>query len=505
MKRANPLTNSSLLIKNTVFNLFGYGSPLIVALFSIPKIISGLGTDRFGVLTIAWVFIGYFGLLDLGLGRALTLVVAEKLGAEQDFEIPSIIWTALFAMLLVSVTISILVLISCHWIIYDALKVPDDLKSEAFWAFTVLALFIPVVVLSVGFRGILEAYQRFDLVNIIRIPHGIFSFVAPLAVIPFSINLIAIVTALCFGRIIVALCQFLLCRKIVSNLNGNFSIAYDKFWMLIRFGGWMTVTNIISPILVYLDRLFIGAILSVSSVAYYATPSEAITKLTLLSGALMSVLFPAISSSFRTNRQQSTLFLQRGVKYIFIFIFPIIAFTVAFAPEGLAYWLNENFMNNSTTVTRVLSVGILFTCLGQIPYAFIQGAGRPDLTGKLHLIEIIPYIILLIISIKYAGIVGAAVIWTSRCIIDSLSMHFLSQKVLNSHRFTIKLSTLLIFLIFISTFVPLTQLDSLVGRIFIYFTMLTLFFATVIRYFLSKDEKHFLKKNVLIYKRRSRN
>ena len=65
------LTHGSLLARNTIWNLIGYGVPLVVALFAIPLLIKGLGTDRFGVLTLAWVFIGYLSLFDLGLGRAL--------------------------------------------------------------------------------------------------------------------------------------------------------------------------------------------------------------------------------------------------------------------------------------------------------------------------------------------------------------------------------------------------------------------------------------------------
>lgn len=501
MRQANRLTDSPLLIKNTLINLFGYGSPLIVALFSIPKIIDGLGTDRFGVLTIAWVFIGYFGLLDLGLGRALTMVVSERLGARQNSEIPSIIWTALLAMMLVSITISIVVLLCCHWMIYDILKIPHTLRGEAFWAFIVLTLFIPIVVLSIGFRGILEAYQRFDLVNIIRIPHGIFSFAAPLAVIPFSVNLIIIIAVLCFGRIIVSICQFILCRKIIPDLNSKFSIQYEKFCMLMKIGGWMTVTNVVSPMLVYMDRLFIGAILSVSAVAYYATPSEVITKLSLLSGALMSVLFPAISATFQIDRQRSALLLQRGIKYIFLCLFPIIACLVTFAPEGLAFWLNADFLKNSTMVTRILAIGIFFSCLGQVPYAFIQGAGRPDLTAKLHLIEIIPYIVFLIVSIKYAGIVGAAMVWATRYLIDTATMYIISQKLLDNARY-LKKSNIFVIILYLTPIIFTAQIPSFEWRFFSYVTIVAFFGFAAIRYFLSGEEKLFLINNMLSFRRR---
>src|SRR5438270_423670 len=78
---AAPLTSGSLLARNTIWNLIGSGAPMIVAVFCIPILIRGLGKDRFGVLALAWALIGYVSLFDFGLGRALTQIVAKKLGA----------------------------------------------------------------------------------------------------------------------------------------------------------------------------------------------------------------------------------------------------------------------------------------------------------------------------------------------------------------------------------------------------------------------------------------
>src|ERR1700732_1001665 len=87
-----------LLAKNSLWNLVGWGAPLLVALAGIPLLIKGLGIERFGVLTLIWMGIGYFSLLDIGLGQALTKLVAEKLGVERPEEISKLIWTALIWM-----------------------------------------------------------------------------------------------------------------------------------------------------------------------------------------------------------------------------------------------------------------------------------------------------------------------------------------------------------------------------------------------------------------------
>jgi O-antigen/teichoic acid export membrane protein len=64
------LTSGRLLARNTIWNLIGQLVPLLVGMVAIPPLVRGLGIDRFGLLSLVWVIIGYFSFFDLGLGRA---------------------------------------------------------------------------------------------------------------------------------------------------------------------------------------------------------------------------------------------------------------------------------------------------------------------------------------------------------------------------------------------------------------------------------------------------
>ena len=65
--------------KNTIWNLSGNAIPLLVGVTAIPLLIKEVGTERFGVLTLLWVIIGYASLFDLGVGRALTQQITQIL------------------------------------------------------------------------------------------------------------------------------------------------------------------------------------------------------------------------------------------------------------------------------------------------------------------------------------------------------------------------------------------------------------------------------------------
>lgn len=139
----NIIYSSRSIAKNTIYNLFGYGIPLIFALLLIPFLIKGMGDERFGILNLAWVVIGYFSFFDFGIGRALTKIIAEKIGNNQTEEIPKIFWTSIFLMFSASLIFTILLLLLVPSLVNSIFNISETLQEEALTSFYLLALSIP--------------------------------------------------------------------------------------------------------------------------------------------------------------------------------------------------------------------------------------------------------------------------------------------------------------------------------------------------------------------------
>jgi O-antigen/teichoic acid export membrane protein len=424
------LTSGRLLARNTIWNLLGSGAPMVVAVFCIPILIRGLGTDRFGVLTLAWALIGYASLFDLGLGRALTQLVAKKLGAGEEREIPSLAWTSLLLMMLLGFAGTASVLLISPWLAGRGLNIPAALQGETLQSFRLLGLSLPFVISTAGLRGLLEAHQRFGLINALRIPLGVVTFAGPLLVLPFSKSLVPVVGTLVAGRVIAWAAHLLLCLRFLPELGR--AIAWERCAVrpLLHFGGWMTVTGVVSPLMVTLDRFLIGALVSVTAIAYYATPFEVVTKFLLLPGAFMGVMFPAFSTGFAQDREQTALLFGRCVKSLFLVLFPLMLCTVALAQDGLKLWLGREFAQHSFRVLQCLAVGVFLNSLAYVPFSLLQGVGRPDLTARLHLIELPLYLGLLWWLIGTRGIEGAAIAWSARVAVDALLLFVLARRFL---------------------------------------------------------------------------
>ena len=194
----------------------------------------------------------------------------------------------------------------------------------------------------------------------------------------------------------------------------------------------MTVSNIVSPLMAYLDRFLIGMLLSLTAVAYYATPFEIVTKFLILPAAIVGVLFPAFSTALVADPEHAAKLFRRTVKYVAIAQFPLTLLIVLFAQSGLNLWLGPAFASHSTRVLQWLAIGVFANGLATLPFALVQGAGRADITGKLHLLELPFYLVTVWALTKHFGIQGTAIAWMIRVVIDCALLFWAVERLLGN-------------------------------------------------------------------------
>jgi O-antigen/teichoic acid export membrane protein len=418
------------ILRHTVFNLVGLGAPLLVAVGTIPVLIDELGPARFGLLTLIWAVVSYFGLFDLGLGRALTQQLAIAFANDEHEKIGPLVATATVLMGLLGALAALLMAAAASWGVGLIHDVPD--RQEAVYAVDAMALAMPFIVLTSGFRGILEARDAFGIINLIRLPMGVFTFLGPLAVVLYAqpARLDYIAWVLVAGRVIACGVHGYYAWRTLPRQHSPLVWQTALVSPLCTSGGWLTVSNVISPIMSYLDRFVLGAVVSASAVAYYATPQELVLKLAIVPIALTAVLFPALSASIN-NRQDSTILLvKKAMFWLFVTILPVTVAITLFAEKLLSSWISEDFSNQSAMLLQILSIAMFVGSMAQIPFTVIQSAGRSKITALIHLVEVPLFLLLLWLLTSRFGALGAAYAWLFRILVDTILMTIGSMVVL---------------------------------------------------------------------------
>jgi O-antigen/teichoic acid export membrane protein len=337
-----------------------------------------------------------------------------------------------------------------------------------------------------GLRGFLVAYQKFRIINFVRIILGVFTFLAPLLCLIFTDSLFWIVFSLMIMRLFVWFIYLGQCLKINANLKNQIKIDFKVIRPILKLSGWMSISNITAPFILYADRFLIGIIISAAALTYYVVPFEIITKLLLIPSAIVMVLFPAFSTSFVIKPELSKKLLLWGIKSIFLFLYPIIFLVITFAFEGISIWLGEQFANKSTFILQMLAAGVFFNSIAHVTFTFIQGIGRPDLTGKLNIVEIPIYFLSMWIAIKAWGINGAALVWFLRAFIDNIMLFLISGKLVS--RF-IDLKVVILCLIMTTMFIISAALFNVYLKITFTLVVFLMFFLISWRFILEDTEK----------------
>lgn len=422
------MTSGRLLARNSALNLFGQVVPIVVAIVAIPPLVRGLGAERFGVLTLAWAAIGYFSLFELGLSRALTQAVAQRLGNGARHDLPSITWTALLLLFLLGSVGGLVVALLAPALVTRVLNVPAALRTETIHAIWILAASLPFVVMSVGLRGLMEAHQHFGVATLLRIPLVAFMFVGPLLMLPFSRSLVPAVWMLALGRAIGFVAHLAFCLRAYPYLRERVVFGEGQLRPLLRFGGWTTVSNIVSPMMVYLDRFLVGALIGLAAVAHYVTPYEAAVKLLLIPMSLLGAMLPAFASTVESNPARMAQLYDRSMRGVMVIMFPIVLVAIALAREGLTLWVGPVLPDESALVLQWLAAGVFINGLAQPPITALQSAARPDLVAKLHLAELPVYAVGIWLLARAYGLQGVAIAWTLRVAIDAMGLLALARR-----------------------------------------------------------------------------
>ncbi len=415
---------SSLLARNTFLNVIGQGLPLVVAIASVPFIIRGLGTARYGILALEWVILKYLAIFDFGLGGAVTKFVAEALGRRQQEKIPTLIWSAITFQAALGVLGGLLLAAATPLLVGRILNIPAALQAEARLSLYILALSGPGVLTSRTLNGVMEANQRFDLVNAVRAPFIAVNYLLQLLGVLLGWGLPGIVALILVAQYVMVSMQFWLCAQSLPGMMTPQRPGYRELRTLLDFGKWVTVSWIVDPILVYFDRFAIGMLLTMSAVAYYTAPYEMATQLWIIPTSLAATLFPAFSAlDGQGQREYLGVLVSRSVKYVLLSLGPVVIVIGAYAREILQIWLGPDFAQEGAVALQVLVVGVLINSVARVPYALVQGLGRPDITAKFHLAQLPLHLLLVWSFVNIGGIAGASVAWSLRVTIDALLLY----------------------------------------------------------------------------------
>lgn len=406
---------------NLAFNLAGLFIPAAVSIVTVPFYIHAIGSARYGLVSITWILLGYFGFLDFGLSRA-SVNALSRLKPDAGGERSYVLVTAFCLNALFGSVASLLLFLAGMWLM-PSFPMTDDLRLEAVAAFPWVAPMLPLGMVIGVATGALESRERFLLSNVLNGGGLVLNQVLPLAcVYLFGPSLAVVIPALVSVRVLVAVVIITAVLRIewpVASIVPHIGWAKKLF----GYGAWVSVSSLINPMLETFDQLFIGRMLGPSAVAHYAVPMSMALRSQMLATALARTIFPRLSREDTETGRRLTAHAIMALLYGFG---AICGPAIILAGPFLAVWISPEFARDSRLPAEILLFGAWLNGVAFMPFSQLQAQGKPHITARVHAIEVVPFLLGLWLLIHLAGLPGAALAWSARVTADCVVLTWLA-------------------------------------------------------------------------------
>jgi O-antigen/teichoic acid export membrane protein len=407
--------------KHTSYNLAGMMIPLVLSLITVPFYIHTVGESRYGVLAIAWLLLGYFGFFDLGLGAAAAQRIAA-LGPDAHQERAEVFTTALTINVALGVLGGALLWPVSLYVINNVMTMNDLLRTELVDAVPWLTLGVPIATSSGVLIGALQGRGKFLDLNVTSTIGSALGQTVPLIVaLCIGPHLPLLIVSVLVCRAISVMLMYWRCRLCFAS-EKRVRITREGMYSLLRFGGWVTISSLLGPLLLGMDRFAIGSLLGAEAIAYYTVPFQLAERMVIIPTALCSALLPKVAAA---SEQERRAMITSTIHVLTSVMTPVTVVGVLLIPPFLSRWISPAFALSAGLSAQLLLVGFWAGSMALVPYMELRATGRPRIIAKCHLGELLPYFGLLYIGLKYGGLPGAGIVFIVRCVSDlALLMYF---------------------------------------------------------------------------------
>jgi O-antigen/teichoic acid export membrane protein len=407
---------------NAGYQLIAQAAVLGLNLVASPIIVHGLGLEAYGLLILVGVTTNYFGFVEMGLGRAAVQLLARHRARGEQEDFVQVLWTATVAYLALGVVGAAVLVAIAPLLVRHVLNVSAGLQTQAIQAFAIGAVGLVIALQRNVASSVATAMERFDLISRVTLVLGALQAVLTVGLVMMGTRLIGVM----LGGLAVQTAGFLVYLAISRHLLPNllpvrWTVA--RLRTIARLGGYISVSQIVNPVLEQIEKVLIGAFAAVDQLPYYSVPYSVAWALTVVPTSLASVIYPAMARLLSQEDHAGVReTVRRATRYIFVMLLGPVVFLILYARPLLAVWMGPDFAARASIPLRILSLAVLVNVLSWPAYHLLHAAGRADLTARYHLLELVLHVPVTILLISRLGVIGAALAWLLRVGFDSTLM-----------------------------------------------------------------------------------
>ena len=381
---------------------------IIIGFLLTPYLISHLGMKNFGIWAMVGSFVGYYGLLRLGIGAGIMRYVPFYVGRDDHKSASQIVSSGMALFLLVGLVIFAISMLMAKPIA-RFYKAGPDLAALVRILGVAAAVECPLRILDAS----VKAQERWVAANFVTIASAVSRALGLAGCIYLGYGLVqmgyVILAVTAFSMILMSIIFMKFCPLIHLRVS---MIKLYSIRHLIFFGLLTLVATLVYSLCLDGHKLIIGKLISLEAVCIYAVAALIMRYVRAAVVAPNRVLWPrfALLDGENNHRKVRHLFLQ-GTQYNSIFASGMILIVLAAGPSFIRLWVGEGFETVSSLLV-ILSAGYLVETSLVACASLLGGTGRQMAQAIFAAIEgLLGFTLSILLGWKM-GLVGVALGFT---------------------------------------------------------------------------------------------
>jgi O-antigen/teichoic acid export membrane protein len=403
-------TRRQSFLHNVIWGWFGVGVNLAIGILLMPVIIRKLGVQQYGLWVLLFSVLDYIRVLDFGF-RAAVVNGCARFRARGDWAgVNRTLVTSLGYFAGIGVSCAMLV-IAVREPLVGALKIVPEHQGEALRLIVLIAVAVAIRMMMAPLAAVLEAFERFDLVNRGYIAAVLFRSVGSLILLFMGFGLLEMAWTVLAAQIGEAAYVYAKVRRLLPGLDPSpRHVQRETLARLFRYGRYSALIGAANLVTINAPVTVLGYARSAAEVGFFALPfrllmysAEGLARVSDVTSSVTA----GLDERGETDRVWNLAVLTN--RHCFALFMPLAIFLSLYGTQLLRVWVNPEVASHSGPLLPVITLGFLFAIAGQYNAgAVLIGQGKHAVYAYGALVEAVSTIALLLLLVPGYGITGAA-------------------------------------------------------------------------------------------------
>ena len=383
---------------------------LLIGFIYLPKLLSIIGKEQYGLYQLIGSMIAYMALMDFGLSGTITRYYSKALALKDQRSQENILAASLILYLVLTSAAALLGLAlysQLERIFASRLTMSEIILAKRMWI--LLLINVCAAIPSNIFLAALQSHERFFFLKSMNLMQTLLKPVIVIAVVsryPDAFLVVLIQTVINLGIFLMNGWYALFIIKIKIKLH---ALDSGLFKEMIYFSIYIFIAAFIDQIFWKSNQIILGIIKGTSAVAVYAIATQIIMNYMYLSTAMSNVFLPGITKMVANQAATSELsevFIRIGrLQYLLLAL--VLSGFILFGREFIRLWVGDAYLE-AYMITVIILIPFTIDLIQNIGLAILKAMNLFAFKSKVFIVIAALNMILSVPLAIFFGGIGCA-------------------------------------------------------------------------------------------------